>query len=52
MKNAMHDQDREKAASIMQNLNVPPRNVIRSNPFLNHVPREELSIELMVEDLN
>jgi len=41
MKNGLHDQDREKAACITQNLVIPHRKVIELNPFLNHVPKDE-----------
>ena len=51
MKNAMHDQDREKASSLLHNLVAPSRRIVQANPYLNHTPKEEPSLNMVVEDL-
>ena len=51
MKNATHDPDREKAASICANLFLPDIKSILNNPYLNKSLDEEPDLNLTSIDL-
>lgn len=51
MKNAMHDSDREKAASIVSNLVLPERETLKKNPFLYKKLSKEPNLNLHAADL-
>ena len=47
----MHDVDREKATSIVENLVLPQKKVIKNNPYFNKTPIIEKLIKLSNEEL-
>lgn len=48
----MHDQDREKATSLVKNLRMPnDEEVLKGNPFFNRVPEAEPEIKMVYKDL-
>ena len=51
MKNPMHDGDNERATSIYQNLIMPDKKAMRSNPYLNKKLEDVPNINLHALDL-
>ena len=47
----MHDQDREKASSLVKNLVLPQKEEVERNPYFNKKPDPEPSLNLHAKDL-